>query len=398
MLRKKMNVMVNIFIILLTIAPAFALGVGNKNLLLIGAMCLSPHFIFRYPIIVPKIDLPLVGVCFMMICWSLLFYPDTIRWSTILYSCLFCLNFMAFARILYNSDYKITDFEQIIRWLLYAFCIVLMIQQFCVLTGLPIFNISNYNPIEPWKLNSLTAEPSHTARAISLLMYIYLGIIARIYNTSNIKELFPKIDKRVFIAYLYPIISMGSVTAFLFLILLLVRFIPKKQIIPLIIGVTIVCLSFFVIFKDNSSFNRLIRFTTSILSFDESQIIETDLSAAIRIIPTIHGGKVVDLNTINGFFGHGVDADEGLTPLPTVDCGAGAFSLWYNYGAIVAFSFWIFSFYTCYSKNDKIMSSIFWILLCFSYGGINNQMIWFTLALFLTYKYTCNKKTWGLFR
>ena len=38
------NVIINIMITLVAVSPAFALGEGNRNLLLIGAMCLSPYF------------------------------------------------------------------------------------------------------------------------------------------------------------------------------------------------------------------------------------------------------------------------------------------------------------------------------------------------------------------
>ena len=79
----------------------------------------------------------------------------TMRWSTVLYSCMFCVYFMAFARVLYSNGYDFSDFSKLLKGLIYAYCIVLIIQQFCVLTNLPIFNLSNYDIREPWKLNSL---------------------------------------------------------------------------------------------------------------------------------------------------------------------------------------------------------------------------------------------------
>ena len=104
------NVIINIMITLVAVSPAFALGEGNRNLLLIGAMCLSPYFFLRYPVIIPKVDVPLVLLCDMMIAFPLAFHPDTMRWSTVLYSCMFCMYLMAFVRLLIFEKYEIGDF------------------------------------------------------------------------------------------------------------------------------------------------------------------------------------------------------------------------------------------------------------------------------------------------
>lgn len=391
-MQKNEKILINIFIILLAVSPAFALGEGNKNLLLIGVMCLSPYFIIRYPIIIPKIDFPLISICMLMIALPIMFHPETMRWSTILYSCLFCLLFMSFARIMYNSDYNENDFSKILKYLLYAYCVVLMIQQFCVLTGIPIFNLSNYNPREPWKLNSLTAEPSHSARVVTLLFYMYLTSIMSIYKTTDMKVILSSMDKKVLFAYMYPIITMGSGTGFFLMILLLMNFFPVKKVSQLLLGCLIICPILFFLAKNNSSFKRTIDFATSMVFYDETHLIRTDLSAAIRIVPTIHGAKEVNIHTLNGLIGHGVDADEGLTPLPSVDCGAGSFSIWYNFGVVVAFVFWIFTFRICYKNENKFISITFWILFCFFYGGLNNQIIWLVLALFLTNRYVRQRK------
>lgn len=171
---KRNKIVVALFIIFLSISPAFALGEGNRNLLLISVMCISPIFLLKYPIIIPQVDAPLIGLCTMMIFFPLVLHPETMRWSTVLYSCMFCLYFMSFVRVLYHSPFTGEDFLKVLRGLLFAYCIVLIIQQFCVLTGLPIFNVSNYTPLDPWKLNSLMSEPSHSARIIPIMMYMYL--------------------------------------------------------------------------------------------------------------------------------------------------------------------------------------------------------------------------------
>lgn len=377
---------VNIFIVLLAVSPAFALGDGNKNLLLIGAMCFSPYFFIKYPVFLPKIDFPLIAICLMMITFPMIFHPETLRWSTLLYSCLFCMFFMAFVRVLNFSQYSAENFVQLIKWLMYAYCITLIIQQFCVLTGLPIFNLANYNPREPWKLNSLMAEPSHTARVQTLLMFFYISTQKYITGIDSIKKLLSQENKKVLAAFLYPIITMGSGTGFLLLLLLLIRFIPKKQVVSLAIAVLLLTPCIVYVASNIDAAKRTVNFIVAMAKFDERQLIKQDLSAAIRVVPTIHGAKEVTTLTKDGVFGKGIDADAGLTPLPSVDCGAGSFSIWYNFGAICAIVFWLFSINICLLRNDVAMSCFFWLFLCFFYGGLNNQIIWLTLSLFLSYK------------
>ena len=169
------NTLVDFIIITLSVSPAFALADDNKNLLLILAMAILIPFIFiNNPTRISKIDFTLISLCLCMIIFPLLGHPETMRWSTVLYSCIFCLYFMAFTRVLSDSTYSNNDLLRILKLLIYAYCMVLIIQQFCVLTGLPIFNLSNYSIKEPWKLNSLMSEPSHSARIIPVLMYLFV--------------------------------------------------------------------------------------------------------------------------------------------------------------------------------------------------------------------------------
>ena len=378
---------VYVFIILLAISPAFALGEGNRNLLLISGMLISPIILLRYPNIIPRVDIPLIIISAMIIFFPSILHPETMRWSTILYSCLFFMFFMAFARILYHSSFNSYDFLHLLKGLIVAYCIVLIIQQFCVLTGLPIFNVASYNPLEPWKLNSLAAEPSHTARILTLLMFMYIITYRHISGFIHIRDILSNIDKTVLFAYLYPTLTMGSGTAFLLLFILVFCFIPQKRIANVVIVILFFIPILYILAQNIESANRSLKFVMLLLEFNEDKLIQEDLSAAIRIVPTIHGAKAVSIFTINGLFGHGVDADMGLTPLPSVDCGAGSLSIWYNFGFLVSILFWVYSFSICLMKEKLVTSIIFWMLLCFFYGGINNQIIWFTLSVFLTYKF-----------
>lgn len=382
------KIIVTVLIILLAISPSFALGAGNRNLLLIGVMSVTPLFILRYPIIIPKIDIPLICLCAMLILFPLALHPETMRWSTILYSCMFCLFFMFFVRVFLYSNFTTNDFLKTLKGLIYAYCIVLIIQQICVLTGLPIFNISNYNPMYPWKLNSLMSEPSHSARIIPLLMYIFVALKTS-QNTNYTFTQSIKEDKLVWIAFMWPILTMGSATAFIFMWFVFLKFTQIKKIIPslLIIGTILIGLSFL---SDNKSIKRVQKIVVATLTFDEEAIIKADHSASFRIVPTIQGAKEVGFSDFDDWFGHGVDADQKLIkPLPSVTKGsAGAFYLWINWGIIVAALFWWFTFKIIFDKNNIITSIFIWFLIPFITGVINSQYVWFVICIWYIYKQT----------
>lgn len=382
----KNKIIVTVLIILLAISPSFALGAGNRNILLIGAMAVTPLFIFRYPIIIPKIDIPIICLCTMMILFPFALHPETMRWSTVLYSCMFCLFFMAFVRVFFNSNFTKTDFLIILKVLIFAYCIVLIIQQICVLTGLPIFNVSNYSPQDPWKLNSLMSEPSHSARIIPIMMYMYLQQRELIEGQSyDIQKDF-KSDKFVWIAFLWPIFTMGSATGFIFLFIVLLKILRLKKIISLLVLLIIIGGGIIFLSK-NPAFERAISFSKAFLTFDQTKMITTDHSAACRVVPTLIAAQNIDLNSLDGWFGHGIDADRNLPKMPGVPtAGAGALYIWYNYGFIVALSFWIFTFSICYKRNSLI-SILIWFLTVFIVGGLNNQIVWFVITLSYTCKY-----------
>ncbi len=382
---KTKNFIVNIFIILLATSPAFALGEGNRNLLLIGFMSLSPLVFFYIPIFIPKIDIPLILLGLMMIFFPLLFHLETMRWSTVLYSCMFFLFFMAFARILLLSSFSLNDFEKILKYLLYAYCVVLIIQQFCVLTGLPIFNVSNYTITQPWKLNSLMSEPSHSARIVPLLMYLFINTQRRLYGYKSLKESFNE-NKLVWLAFLWTILTMISATAYIFSFIVVLSFFDVKKIIPSILLILLV-IGGLLFFSENKSIKRVANVIGATFTLNKETIIKADGSASYRIVPTIQGAKFIGCTSLNDWVGYGIDADAKLIkPLPGTKTGsAGAFKLWVNYGLMVLILFWIFSFGICYIRGDWI-TILVWGLCIFIPGGLNYQIIWLVLALQLTRK------------
>lgn len=380
----------SLLIISFATSPAFALDSSNMNLLLIGVMLISPIILFISIRSISIEDILLILFMLSIIFSPLINHPETMRWSTVIYSCMFIISFITYKHLLYKDIFRIENFEKLIRYLIYAYTLVLIIQQICVLLGLPIFNLSNYSPAEPWKLNSLTSEPSHSARIVGLLMYCYIVIkeimLNRKYNLKN--DL--KVDKWIWFSFFWTMITMGSGTAFLFIFLVLSVFLSFRNLIILLL--VFIILIGAITFFEIKAFDRTWKVFLATLTLDTNKIIAADPSASVRIVPFIIISQLVDFTTFNDWFGYGVDyvksifstnvriggLSEGFT-------GGGMFQVWLDYGLLSFLLFVYFTFSATYLK-DSIVSVFFWFLLVFMYG-VNSQIVWVTIVLLFTLNY-----------
>lgn len=380
----------SLLIISFATSLAFALDSSNMNLLLIGVMLISPIILFISIRSISIEDILLILFMLSIIFSPLINHPETMRWSTVIYSCMFIISFITYKHLLYKDIFRIENFEKLIRYLIYAYTLVLIIQQICVLLGLPIFNLSNYSPAEPWKLNSLTSEPSHSARIVGLLMYCYIVIkeimLNRKYNLKN--DL--KVDKWIWFSFFWTMITMGSGTAFLFIFLVLSVFLSFRNLIILLL--VFIILIGAITFFEITAFDRTWKVFLATLTLDTNKIIAADPSASVRIVPFIIISQLVDFTTFNDWFGYGVDYVKSIFStyvriggLPEGFTGGGMFQVWLDYGLLSFLLFVYFTFSATYLK-DSIVSVFFWFLLVFMYG-VNSQIVWVTIVLLFTLNY-----------
>lgn len=376
------RILLFICITALCISPAFALGAGARNLLLITLMGISPIVLITYPVW-GKIDTTFLILIITTISFPLLNHPETMRFSTALYSCMFFLFFMAINRLLHYSDTSIYNYSKILRAIIIAYFIVLLIQQFCVLTGLPIFNVSNYTTDTPWKLNSLMSEPEHSGRMMGLLMFSYLTIQDCIYSRKLTFLESWNSDKFVWIAFLWSMLTMVSAGAYLFLFLVILKFLNKRQLIPLVCIVTILIIV--AASLEIKPFMRTYKLILSLFTFDIKEIYRTDQSGALRFVPSLICIERIDLSTMDGWFGSGIDYVQTFMShvLPGIEkgyTGGGLFAYALEYGMINFLIFLLLSYKLCFDKNNKLVSILFWFLNVILVG-INGQMAWSTICI-----------------
>lgn len=385
------NKIITLIFLSLSIAPAIFLGEGNRNLLLISIMFITPLFLLKY-LKFDKIDILLLACFLLMLIGPYFTNIESYRISTIVYSIMFGFIFITYKQVLYHSSFRIENFLKIIKYIVYAYFIVLIIQQFCVITGLPIFNISNYSPTEPFKLNSLSAEPSHTVRIVALLMFTYIILteIIKDRKYSFLEEL--RNDKLLWFAFFWIMLTSGSATAFLFLAIIFMKFLQIRNIVFLFI---LTVLGIILLLNLNiTSFQRTFDFTQAVLTFDIYEMMKVDHSASMRIAPIFVVADRVEIFSLNGLFGYGIDSTSVFISsiihgIADNAAGGGFFQIWYEYGFIIFILFVLYTLFHVFDKNNPV-TIVFWFFLIFL-AGINSQMVWLCIFLLFTIKFYKSK-------
>lgn len=379
------KIIVMVILVLLSINPGYTQGKNNLNLLLCGAMCLSPLVLLmkRARVFIPQVDIPLLAVCFFIMVWPAIFNPSTIRPITMLFTCAYCITVMMLARMVRIAEFTETNLCQLIKWIIIAFAIVLLIQQFCVLTGLPVIFESMLYP-NPWKLNSLTAEPSHTSVTLAALMFFYSQAWVEKNGNCGLTRMLVQ-EYPVWLCWAWVIFSTHNSSAFLLAPLPFMPFITKKNL--LVLTGIIFAAVMLLIFTPVGNTGQIIRLRNTlkgVVTLDDEKIKEADLSASARILPTLHGAKAISEIDTKLLTGHGVDADKKDLPnryyRDDENGFAGHFSMLYNYGLPAALAFitaimiltlipmqwttWLTMLYAIWMSADYNMQ-LCWVIMCF---------------------------------
>lgn len=349
----------------------------------VGLMGLSVFiFIFK----VPYVSKALI---WGMLYWSINLlnasFQEYMRFSTIGYMGLFIISYITFYNLIYSGAFTFSYFVKLLRSLIMAYGIILILQQIALLLGihsLPPINLVNQHFLSLTKLPSLSMEPSHSARILTVLMLSYLRCI-ELANSGvkpSIMTLF-KIEHRwVTILFLWTMLTMGSGTAFIGLGLLSMYFIQWKTaiyIIPLFIG------SFFIVKSmEIKQFDRALQTTKATLIGNVKDIQATDGSASSRIIPIINTLKL-DINEKESWFGKGTSSYETAQTgwLRTTD----KIPVVEQYG-LIALIISLILVYTCAIHNFLSIETLVFIIL-FGMSLTNIYHIWSAMMIFTVVYY-----------
>ncbi len=330
----------------------------------------------------------LLGFAFSIVFFPALMHSGGTRWGTIFYSLMFCALFISYDRILRRGFLRIAVFVKIVRYLIILYAVVLIIQQICVLIGLPIFNLNNYDPAEPWKLNSLSAEPSHSARILGLLMLSY--ILGR--RLSDRMTATPKVSRKqniyVWLCFFWTMITMLSATSLIMIAIVMLTYIQKNRVHNYVFGLLLSSVVIFLL-PDRLT-GRVIDLSLAFLTLDYVEVLRADHSGAMRVAPMLVLLDYVEVFSANGFFGNGVDSvgfflSDYIWGIKEGASGGGLLALWYEYG-VIAFSFFVLFTLKATAAVKAPANFLIWFLLIFI-AGVNSQMVWLAIILLHSLNY-----------
>ena len=306
------------------------------------------------------------------------YHAESFRWNTYIYSVLLVLTFVSFYNLVFiEKVFKIEHFIRICKWIITLYFIFCVIQQVLIIMGI------TYMPIVNLMLSldrglgcqSLSVEPSHFGRIMLVFYYAYVKCCEykRDEGPFTLIELFSGEHKWVSIMFLWMMLTMGSGTAYVCIILFSLYFVRWHNwyyIVPFII------IGYITI--QASGFEQLDRATSVInatTTLEKENIQEADGSAAARISPIINSLNA-DFSKKETWFGYGIDygRDHNTFVRQTG-------TLFDDYGFIFYLISLLFAFSCAYN---------FWSLGCiFMFAGIaggmgNNIQYAWELAMVMT--------------
>ena len=306
------------------------------------------------------------------------FHPESFRWSTYLYSVLLVLTYISFYNLVFiERVFKIEHFIRICKWFITLYFIACIVQQVLTLAGygyFPLFNMMK-DLDRGLGCQSLSMEPSTFGRFMLVFYYAYVKCseYKRDEGPFTLRELFSGEHKWISIMFLWMMLTMGSGTAYLCLILFALYFVRKHNwyyIIPTLIGCYILI--------QNSGIEALDRATNTIeatATLDKDVVRETDGSASARITPILNT-FTTDFTKSETWLGYGIDAGIGNKYNRT---------LFHDYG----FIFYIVTLFLSFSCAYN-----FWSLGCiFMFAGVaggagsNIQYAWALMMIMTCVKY-----------
>lgn len=321
----------------------------------------------------------LIGVIYLLYQYIVAsFHPEGFRWSTYIYSILLVLTYVSFYNLIFiEKVFTIDHFINICKWFMMLYFVVCIIQQVLTLMGIgyfPLFNMMT-NLDRGLGCQSLSMEPSTFGRFMLVFYYAYIKCCEykRDEGPFTLSELFSGEHKWVTIRFLWMMLTMGSGTAFVCLILFSLYFVRWHNwyyVIPTLI----ICYGLI----QASGIEALDRATSTIeatTTLDKEVVAETDGSAYVRIAPLLNS-LTADFTKKETWFGYGIDSGLSTSLDRTI---------FQDYGLI----FYIISLLLCFScaYNFWSLGTIFMFAGVGGGAGSNIQYAWALMMVMTCVKY-----------
>lgn len=350
---------------------------------------LCPFFLIIFsPKITKAFFLSVIYYCFVLS--AALLHPETLRWSTVLFLCSFLLTYITFYNfVVIERVFNFYFFLNLLRYMLIAYILTLVIQQFFIIIGISILPIINLTQALNRNIgaNSLSYEPSSAARIMAILYLAFIRMLEIQQGTHmSISQVY-KNAKWITVGFIWSMLTMGSATAFIALGILSLHFVKRKY--AFVILPIFFILYCAVPYIDNHSIQRAYNMFNAVLTGSQKIVIETDVSAATRVAPLMNLFTKLNLTDLNSWFGYGVDYTINLGDYKAyMENGIIGGVLDYGFFSFIIMQILIFS---CAIPKIFSIETLFWIfLLGFSFNNVPytwGAIMIFTAIRYFTYNY-----------
>ncbi len=316
-------------------------------------------------------------------------HPESFRVSTLIYLLALLSMFIMYYNLIYiEHALNNENFIKIIKGILYAYAIVIIVQQCFKMVGIVPFTLINLNYYDSRTLlcvNGLAIEQSHSARIMTILFLALLRMLEVKHNSNKLSFTIVYSElKLLFFLFLWTMLTMGSATAYVGIIILACYFLKNKYIYYII---PIVCICVLIgPYIDFGPINRVINLATSFVTFDTQQMIQAESSGASRVFALINTLTHLNIFDINTWIGNGVDSaiSKGF-----LSDESQYISVITDYG-LISYIIGLIFIFRCSIKNIISLETFIFIFLLGA--GLNNvYYIWFTMMIFSTTKFFCLK-------
>lgn len=238
------------------------------------------------------------------------YHPESFRINTLIFSTILVLTYISMYNLIHVENIlTIDEFINICKFLMKLYFWVLVVQQIFILAGFRVFPLINmtYYLGRGFGCYSLSMEPSTFARAMLVFYYCYIKCHEYKRGTGplSVSDLFSKEHRFITCIFLWMMTTMGSGTAFICLIMLMLYFIRKDNwyyIVPIMVFAYVVVLPLL----HFEQLERATSITSAMSSMDQKTVEAADGSGASRISPFLNSLNV-DLSDPDVWFGHGID-------------------------------------------------------------------------------------------
>ena len=359
----------------------FIIGASGEKFVL---MAMAPLiFLIRTPYVSKAF---LWGGLYWLICYFCASFQDYLRFSTLGFLGMYILTYIMYYNLVHSNAFSLPFFMNLIKGLIIAFGMMLILQQIAMLIGIHSFwpiNLSNQFFLSITKLPSLTMEPSHSARILTVAMLAYMRCIELENNNikPSVKELFAPKNRWVTILFLWSMLTMGSGTAFIGLGLLSLYFLTLRNsyyVIPVLIITFVIANGLGL-----KQMNRATLVTEASMTGNVNDVRETDGSAASRITPLINTFTKTDLTDKTTWLGHGTDSKEYASKswMRTTD----KLGVIDQYG-LIAFIISLIFAYTCMIRHFFSLESLIFLFL-FGWSLSNIYYTWGAMMILTAIRY-----------